>query len=66
MTLPVAILGGVAAKAAIDFESAFTGVRKTVTATEKEFDILKKGLMDLALVIPVSTTELFGVAEAAG
>lgn len=66
MTLPLAIMGGLVAKTAIDFETAFTGVRKTVDATKPQFAILKKQLMDLALVIPVSTTELFGIAEAAG
>lgn len=30
-------LGGTALKVGIDFESAFTGVRKTVDATEEQF-----------------------------
>jgi len=66
MTLPLTIMGGLAIKSAIDFESAFTGVRKTVDATEKEFTVLKKELMALALEIPLATEEIFGIAEAAG
>src|SRR5919109_3155815 len=36
-TLPIAIALGASAKAAMDFESSFAGVRKTVNATEPEF-----------------------------
>ncbi len=66
LTLPIALLGGVAAKSAISFESAFTGVRKTVNATEEEFMALKKSLMGMALTLPLATEEIFGIAEAAG
>ena len=66
LTAPIALLGGIATKSAIDFESAFTGVRKTVEATESQFGILKKGLMDMALKVPIATEEIFGIAEAAG
>lgn len=70
-----AILGVVAAatglaalsiKAAIEFEDSFTGVRKTVDATEKQFKQLEKGLKDLSKQIPVNINELNGIAEAAG
>jgi len=66
LTAPILLIGGAAAKAAIDFETAFTGVRKTVDATEGEFAQLRKGLEDLALKIPIDTTELFKLAEIAG
>lgn len=66
VTAPLTLLAGIATKTAIDFESAFTGVRKTVDATEKQFAGLKKGLMDMALTVPLATTEIFGIAEAAG
>ncbi|MFH1398750.1 MAG: phage tail tape measure protein [Candidatus Woesearchaeota archaeon] len=66
MTLPLTIMAGLATKASIDFESAFTGVRKTVNATEEQFAVLKKSLMGLAREIPLSTQEIFGIAEAAG
>ena len=37
LTLPVVALGTYATKSAMDFESAFAGVRKTVDATEEEY-----------------------------
>ena len=66
LTLPLTLIAGLATRSAIQFESAFTGVRKTVEATEKEFAALKKGLEELSLKIPIVTQELFGIAEAAG
>jgi len=66
LTAPLVLAGGLMIKTAIDFESAWTGVKKTVTASASEFAVLKKELMDLALIIPLSTVEIFGIAEAAG
>ena len=40
VTTPVLALGATAIKASLDFESTFTSVRKTVDATEAEFDAL--------------------------
>ena len=36
VTLPIVGIGTAASKAAIDFESAFAGVKKTVDATDEE------------------------------
>lgn len=55
-----------AAKSAIDFESAFTGVQKTVDATEEGYAALSRGIRQLAKEIPATTTEISAVAEAAG
>lgn len=57
---------GVAAKQAIDFESSFAGVRKTIDASEKEFAILEQGIRDMAKELPASVHEINEVAEAAG
>lgn len=57
---------GVSLKSAIDFESAFTGVEKTVDGTTEQLEDLKNGIRDLAKEIPASTTEISAVAEAAG
>lgn len=64
----VSIVGaGVASvKSAMDFETAFTGVEKTVDGTEEQIANLKQGIKDLATEIPSSTTEISAVAEAAG
>ena len=66
VTAPIAAFGGVATKSAIDFESAFAGVRKTVDATDAELSELGKGIRDMAKEIPAAATEIAGVAEAAG
>ena len=52
--------------AAIDFESSFAGVRKTVDATEEEFAQLAQGFRNLAKEIPVNVNELNRIGEAAG
>lgn len=64
----LAIAGGLglASKSAIDFESAFAGVRKTVDASEAEFAALERGIRDMAKELPASAIEIAGVAEAAG
>ena len=66
VTAPITAMGALSAKAAIDFESAFAGVRKTVDATEEEFAALEKGIRDMSKEIPASATAISEVAEAAG
>lgn len=66
ITLPTIGMGIAATKSAIDFESAFAGVRKTVDATEKQFAELEKGIREMAKEIPSTAEEIAGVAEAAG
>ena len=43
-----------AVKTSIDFESAFTGVRKTVDLTEQEFGDLEQRFKDLSTVTPIT------------
>jgi TP901 family phage tail tape measure protein len=66
VTLPLAGLGFVAAKAAVDFESAFTGVRKTVDATESQFAELREGFQKMSTEVPLALESLYGIGEAAG
>uniref|UniRef100_A0A6M3KIE2 Putative tail protein n=1 Tax=viral metagenome TaxID=1070528 RepID=A0A6M3KIE2_9ZZZZ len=68
VAMGTAIVGGLGAstKAAVDFETAFTGVRKTVDATEAEFATLRKGIRDLTKELPLTHTEIASIAEAAG
>lgn len=54
------------AKGAIEFESAFTGVEKTVDATDEQLAELKGQIRQMAKEIPSTTTEISAVAEAAG
>ena len=60
-----AMLGGIA-KTAIDFESAWTGVTKTVDGTDEELAQVREGILKLASATGTSSSEIAGVAEAAG
>lgn len=54
------------AKSAIEFESAFAGVEKTVDGTEDELKDISDGIKELATEIPLTTSELAKIAETAG
>ena len=54
------------AEASIEYESAFAGVRKTVDGTAEELAAISDGIKGVATEIPIATTELAGIAEAAG
>ena len=51
---------------AIEFESAMTGVFKTVNGDAEQLEEIKEGIKDLATEIPATKTEIAAVAEAAG
>ncbi|MFZ4843956.1 phage tail tape measure protein [Mycetocola saprophilus] len=53
-------------KAAIDWESAWTGVLKTVDGTPAQLGAVEDGLRSLARQLPTTHTEIGAVAEAAG
>lgn len=55
-----------ATKAAIDFESAFAGVRKTIDASEEEYEVLEQKLRDMAKTMPIAQGELAKIMEIAG
>ena len=55
-----------ATKSAIEFESAFAGVKKTVDATDTELSAIEKGLKDMSTTMPQSASELSAIAESAG
>ncbi|WP_052691345.1 phage tail tape measure protein, partial [Clostridium sporogenes] len=59
-------IGGFALKTGVDFESAFTGVKKTVDGTDQQFAQLEKAIRNMAKSMPESASEIAGVAEAAG
>ena len=66
VTLPTLALGTASAKTAIDCESSFNGIRKTVDATEQQFKQLEKNFDNMSLDIPVDLTELHHYGELAG
>lgn len=57
---------GLGVKAAIDWESAWTGVLKTVDGTPQQLSMVEQGLRDMTGVLPASHEEIAAVAEAAG
>lgn len=65
-TAPIVAAGAASVKSSINFESAFAGVRKTVDATEEEFQKLSKEMRKMAKQMPASASEIAKVGEAAG
>lgn len=73
IALAVGAVGKAALDASIEFESAFTGVLKTVDDATDEFGNLteagadlRRGILDMSTVMPASASAIAGVAEAAG
>ena len=57
---------GLATKAAMDWESSWAGVQKTVDGTAPQMAALEQGLRSMARELPASHQEIAAVAEAAG
>lgn len=66
LTVPLVALGKSVFGAAMEWESAFAGVRKTIDGTEADFAALEQGIIDMSKELPASAVEIAGVAEAAG
>ena len=66
VTAPILAAAGASAKAAMDFESAFAGVIKTVDATEEQLAELQTGIREMSKEVPTAATGIAAVAEAAG
>jgi TP901 family phage tail tape measure protein len=66
VSLPIAAVGVFAAKSFMDFEDSFAGVRKTVDASEAEFDAMAQQFRNLSKEIPINVNELNRLGEAAG
>jgi len=62
----IAVAGTAIVKTAVDFESAWTGVTKTVNGTAEQLEVVKQGLLDLSQETASSAVEIAAVAEAAG
>ena len=66
LSVPFALATAGAAKAVIAYEDAFAGVRKTVDATETQFQQLSDSIRNMSKEMPTSANEIAAVAEAAG
>jgi len=66
ISAPLAGVGLLATKTAIDWETSFAKVQKTVKGTDAELADLAKGLRDMSLRLPVTAGGLASIAEEAG
>ena len=62
----VTAVGVAGVNAASDWETAFTGVKKTVDATDEEYNDLAKGIQEMATETASSMEDIAGVMEVAG
>ena len=66
VTMPIVGAFAASTKAAVDWESAFTGVQKTVDASAEEYDQLAKNIQKMSTETASSANEIAGVMEIAG
>lgn len=66
ITTPVLALGTASVKASIEFESAFASVRKTVDATEEEYESLSDAVKLMSTEIATSSSSIAEVMANAG
>lgn len=67
LTAPLVASVGFITKAAVDYESAFAGVKKTVDETATvSYQKLSDGIRQMAKELPASAVEIANVAEVAG
>lgn len=66
VTMPIVGAFGASAKAAMDWETAFTGVQKTVDATDAEYQQLATNIKKMATETASSANDIAGVMEIAG
>ena len=66
VTAPITALGTAAVKASIDYEYAFADVRKTVDATEDEYNALSDSVKKMSTEVAASAEEIAEVMSIAG
>ncbi|MHA2263562.1 MAG: phage tail tape measure protein [Candidatus Thorarchaeota archaeon] len=66
MTKALVGIGKASFDAAVEFESSFAGVRKTVDTTEEEFANLQQSFRDLSKTVPIDVNEINKIAEMGG
>jgi hypothetical protein len=66
VTAPLALMGAYAVREAAKFETAFTGVTKTVNGTQPQFEKLSKEIVDLSKKLPFTASEFAKFAQIGG
>jgi TP901 family phage tail tape measure protein len=66
VTAPITALGTAAIKTSVDYEYAFANVRKTVDATEEEYDRLSDSVKQMSTEVAASAEDIAEVMSIAG
>ena len=66
VTLPIVGAAGASVKAAVDIDSAWYGVRKTVDATEEQYQELKDSAIELSKTQPISAETILNIEALGG
>jgi TP901 family phage tail tape measure protein len=66
ITAPLVAFGTFSIKSAMDFETAFSGVKKTVSGTPAELQAINDQFREMAKVTPVAAVDLAHIGEMAG
>lgn len=66
VTTPLVGIGVAAGKTAVDIDTAMTGVRKTVAATEEEYEALKDAAIAYSETNAISAVDILNAEELAG
>lgn len=61
ITLPIAAAGAATMAAAIDIDTALTGVRKTVDGTEEQYEALKQAAIDFSQTNAVPASQILDI-----
>lgn len=61
VTMPVVAAGAATVKAAVDIDTALTGVRKTVDGTEEQYQQLKQAAIDFSLTNAVEPSQILDI-----
>lgn len=61
LTVPLAAAGAASVKAAVDIDTALTGVRKTVDGTEEQYQALKAAAVEFSLTNAVSAEQILDI-----
>lgn len=68
VTTPLMAIGGLGLRTFVQLEDSWAGVEKVTSGTSDELENLRQQMHDLVTVdrIPLSVTEMYGIAQAAG
>jgi len=66
LTTPIVGLGSAVLRSSIQFEDAFTGIKRTTEATPEQFNAIRESILALSQQIPVTAVDLAQIGEIGG